>query len=245
MKPIMQVAALVLALALCACSTPSKLPPTPPSSTSTSKTHKAKQLSLLGFHACSDSFATGPVWASIEDKASAFAEARWVATIGMEQSTTTPVLNTLMKQLYDSGVTVLQNHENQWLLVAGRPASILANLEASCEWVSFDLTGFHCECAPEQCQQAMTCDLKTGWFVQSKPAMEALSAIQSVTPLYRPVFGCAEDFNPGSGSPTHETETTFDFRGVGWMLGQPGSTMRSWESSACSRQDSQRSETYF
>ena len=243
MKQIMQV--VTLALVLCACSTPSKPPPTPPSSTPTSKAHEDKPLNSLDFQACSDSFATGPVWASIEDKESAFAEARWVATIGIQQPTTTPMLRTLMKQLYDSGVTVLRNHENQWLLVEGRPASILSNLEESCEWVSFDLTGFHCKCAPEQCQQAMTCDLKTGWFVRGKPAMEALAAIQSVTPLYRPVFGCLQDFKPGSGSPIHETETTFDFRGVGWILGRPGSAMRSWETSACGRQESQRSEAYF
>lgn len=230
---------------LCACSSSSGTPTTMQPSTSTSSSHHRKSSDSLDFQACSSSFATGPIWASIEDKEVAFAEARWVATIGIQQSASTVALETSMRKLAASGVTVLQNHDNQWLLVAGRPASILSNLQASCEWVSFDLTGFHCECAPEQCLRAMTCDLKAARFSRNKLVMEALSAIQYVTPSYQPVVGCLQDLNLEGGSVLHETQIAFDFRGVGWILGPPGSVMRSWETSSCARPEPQTSESTF
>lgn len=196
--------------------------------------------------ACSSSFVTGPVWAMVDDKTLALEEARWVAVLGFREDTSSAAREGALKSLLDEGVEVSGTREDEWVLVSGRPSTILSNIESSCVWGSFDLTGIHCGCAPRACERVMRCELVHARFdSEEAKALGAYRDMKATTPSYKPVLGCLQDVRQGNKPSFHRIKISYDFRGVGWFLGNHDTRMRSWEEARCERRADEFRESAF
>ena len=181
--------------------------------------------------ACRDDFVTGPVWEQIDDKGAALQESEWIAILGttktslidedplqVDYSLHMDDIETLLSSLE---IEIIENkYEGFWLVVAGSPSHIMKAIGTSCLLTSFDLTGFHCDCAPEQCTQARECRLNSSAVTISadnKAAFDALQHMRSVSLYYEPVISCIEDFKVTGEAATY---THYDFRQVEWLMGE-------------------------
>lgn len=119
--------------------------------------------------ACGDAFSTGPLWDQI-DQERARGESEWIAAFLTSkiqpwfESQVEPDYTLEMERLVTTldalDIEILQNRgRDSVLVVAGTPEAILEATRTSCSIVGFELSGFHCDCAPEQCRAARTCHL--------------------------------------------------------------------------------------
>lgn len=192
------------------------------------------------FEACSEDFVTGPVWEMVIDKQAARQESRWIAVLGTsrrKQNLTTgnpdyDVQMATLEELFDNlEIDIIDNEQDALLVVSGTPTAIESALRESCLLVGLDLTGFHCDCAPQQCLEAKTCRLYKMSASHDHPKVqEALADAHQTFGLSEAVLGCAEDVH---GSVEYVAFPVYDFRGAVWGLSGSHSFVKSWRSSAC------------
>ncbi len=182
---------------------------------------------------CREDLVTGPAWNQVRDERAATRESEWIASLIVDSSAAAGQNSTALDELFtllDSlEIEVLQNREDAHLLVAGTPGAILEALSSNCSLVGFDLTGFQCDCAPEQCARARECRLVSARVLDSEgnPA-PSLQKIRQVSPFYEPILSCKQDYQPWDQAWSVARE---DFRGVLWSL---GGVIESWGiASAC------------
>ncbi len=132
---------------------------------------------------CSNAFYYGAIWENV-DRLKAYQESEWIVQVWTTKRTY------LSEDDYDSQSgsyvfdysaefqqlqDLLRLHEiemidnqNDWaLLLRGQPEQILDLLEDSCQLQAFDLTGFHCDCAPQMCEQASFCEMTYSLYDES------------------------------------------------------------------------------
>lgn len=192
-------------------------------------------LESITFEHCANKFTFGPVWNSINDKSSAMREDIWIASLttskwyiyGGNILPEAPVyveeMETVKSILHQNDVSLLKNKDDETLVVKGKPADIINVIKDSCEILMFDLTGFNCECNPEQCEKAETCDINIRFLDQDKN--DTYIHNERISPfLNRTYFGCDED------SVISQTGLSLsDYRGVYWEVSQ----VDSWNNSLC------------
>jgi len=176
----------------------------------------------IELRACRGDFVFGPVWARVRDRGDALSEREWIASL----VTTRELLlrdamapidyskrgSRLQNALDVHDVELIENHDDSFLIVAGRPDQIVRVIESSCDLVGFDLTGFDCGGEPESCAKARECELARARVdVDERDAADAMSALMSHAPSYFAIRGCVDD----SGARGH---ARVDARGVTWSV---------------------------
>ena len=180
---------------------------------------------------CRDDFQTGPVWEEIEDQRATLGEPEWIAILGTTREfEPARDFSERMRQLRDvldaKQLELLENHEDRALVVAGKPADILGVIRSSCLISGFDMTGFHCVCAKEQCLAARSCAFERTPWVQ--PFEDKGTGFDRIIPGYAPVISCGNDVNRDFIDDIIIYRT--GFRGVKWIIARE---LYSWENSTC------------
>ena len=194
--------------------------------------------------ACTDDFVAGPVWHFTRDQQAAIEESMWIAGMFVrpdvffhEDDDTQERWDKLLERLTILGIEKLDTLEGPFIAVYGEPKSILKLIEESCDVIAFDLTGFHCDCAPEMCEQGRTCRYPVttmvaasnhhGW---SESQIEEAWQLAQILYGYSPIIGCHDDVTV---HPDQISIDVIDFRGVSWTASS--CPMKSWQRSTCPR----------
>ena len=217
---------------LAAESTPGKAP--------TGQGKEAPVVTELAVESCRDDFVTGPVWEMVSDKAAAGAESEWIALLtstrfrlaengGLDVDYKAQE-DEILESFEQLGIEVIDNEQGYFFVVAAPPAKILEVIRRSCLLSGFDLSGFHCDCAPEQCAAARTCDLMTNIAVAPDDEIKAKqAAFFAATGSIEMIATCKADFIAGL---QHNIITLYDSRGAQWRF-SGGSRVHSWKQSMC------------
>lgn len=203
----------------------------------------------VSVEACSPHFVEGPVWQLVANQEAALEESEWIATFTTSKwklfqdsgvppdpslgSHELPIdyssqISELDNTLAELDIEVLHSHYDRTLIVAGTPANILEAVKTSCHILIMDLTGFHCDCAPEQCQAARTCDFNRAYLYD----LINHNDYAQVTSFVRTYSGC---FGDTFRDDTYGSPTQTDLRGVQWSLHRA----TSWNESSCALPDQQ------
>lgn len=179
--------------------------------------------------ACAEDFEPGPLWKALADKRGAIRESRWIVSVASAPLwgprdayfPPFPVSRQFEELLARRGITHWVDERYGHLMLDGPPAGILSLIQESCEIRSFDLTGFHCDCAPQQCARARDCRMTKG-TVDARTEGDISS--------FHPIIGCKDDVSVGL---EYVVDHQMGPRGVTWSFGTLGSGVLSWEGSAC------------
>lgn len=181
--------------------------------------------------ACHEDFLLGPVWKAVRDQQAAVRESHWIARLYTSRfdhyDPATPSADDVplyeeefatLKALFEAhDITLIDEEFRYDLIVSGRPLDILNVVKTSCLIRAFDLTGFQCDCAPEQCELARSCRLDfsgtilhpaDGPYVQNPPILSFRNG------HIAPLAGCIK--YDGITNWTSATATCQDSRGVRW-----------------------------
>lgn len=202
---------------------------------------------------CRDTFYYGPLWEQV-DRVKAYHESEWIVQVwtGKRSHLVEETYNAesgdyafdysqeilkLESILETHNVEILSNQKDWALVLKGTPEHILDVLEESCQLQAFDLTGFHCDCAPQMCAQASSCDLVYHYYTKSFGISKAwiLWETQEVVPQYQStaVMTCTDDYDDQYMAPTMSVRT--DLRGFEWPY-DTSSRVNSWKTSPCEAQ---------
>lgn len=192
---------------------------------------------------CHDSFGMGPVWQMVEDKQAALAESEWIVVLGTTKKLKylasgetdgdidyAEEMASITTEARSLGVEMLDSTDELQLVAAGPPEALLELAERSCFITVLDLTGFHCDCAPAQCQEARSCEL-----VRQSPELPDEEARLTAERAYEisgytsSVIACDADFDQGS---QYASVFATDFRAVRWAHSTDG-RIHSWQNSSC------------
>ena len=187
---------------------------------------------------CRDDFQTGPIWQDIENQKASLQESEWIVFLATTHylephNDFSPQMRQLRSIFMAENVELLENNADLTLVIAGKPKDVLSVIRKSCLILGFDMTGFHCECAREQCLAARSCTFqRTPW---GPSVAEFRKGLDRIIPDYNPIIGCSDDVNQEFVNDliVHRT----GFRGAQWTVARE---LYSWKNSTCPT-----SETYW
>ena len=193
----------------------------------------------LDFEPCNEDFAFGPAWLSIPDKKAASEESQWIAVlrtkvhyknIGDKLEEVDQIEGEQFSRLLEkSDVEVILYEESTFgrFIVRGAPQSILSLAKESCFVLGVDLTGFNCDCAPEQCDMASYCRLYANPVEEQFDSSMKETSWSKVWISYEPVLTCYDDVVTEYGE--YVITQVTDSRGVRWGVHGLQPRVLSWE----------------
>ena len=210
---------------------------------------KEPVLQPVELETCAEPFYVGPIWQQV-NQAKALQESEWIVqleTTKLQLLTSAPYneetrsyevedysqeFQEIEAQLQDYQLQLIANKPYETyapeetkdiiLIVKGKPQKILEMLKNSCHIEAFDLTGFHCDCASQMCQQAESCQL--AYMFNSSENHMAWPHFE------RSAISCQDDIYMGAN---HALRYVNDLRGITWTFGGSPSYVTSWNESPC------------